>query len=259
MAIQDFQLWQNGEHDTLIHYYPAENKRGEGAVIIFAGGGYTCRASHEDDLYAKKLNEFGLDCFTVDYRVAPNRFPLPLLDARRALRFVRANAAKFGVDRDKLAVMGSSAGGHLASMVSTYRAPIEGEGIDAIDGQHPFPNAQILCYPVISLVENYRHAGSAQNLLGEREYALAASLSPERLVIPTTPPAFIWHTSSDGGVPVMNSYRYAEALTSHGVPVEMHIYPIGRHGLGLAPELPHIATWAGLLRNWLVLRGWLTE
>lgn len=251
-----FPLWDN-PGSTKIHFFPAENKRGDGAVVIFAGGGYYFRAPYEEADYAKRLNEYGLNAFTVEYRVAPDRFPLPLLDARRAVRFVRKNAARFGIDPSKVAVMGSSAGGHLAALLSTYRAPLDGEGVDETDREDYLPDACILCYPVITLHEAHRHAKSARNLLGDRENELAAALSPDLIADEGTPRTFLWHTANDELVPVENSLRYVKRLISVGVPVEYHVFPDGRHGLGLAEENPHVALWTELLKKWLVLNGWL--
>ena len=256
MKEEVFSLWDD-PGSTKIRFFPAKNKRGDGAVVIFAGGGYYFRAPHEETDYARKMNEFGLNAFTVDYRVAPDRFPLPLLDARRAVRFVRRNAARFGIDPHKVAAMGSSAGGHLAALLSTCRAPIDGEGVDETDRLDFTPDACILCYPVTTLCEEHRHKKTASNLLGERESELAAALSPDRIADERTPRTFIWHTANDELVPVKNSLLYAERLTSLGVPVEMHVFPDGRHGLGLAEDNPHVACWTELLKKWLVLNGWL--
>ena len=243
------------EIPSIIHYTPTE-KRSRAAVVIYSGGGYSHRAPHEGHGYAEFLASIGVSAFVVNYRVAPAHFPDELLDARRGVRFVRANAERFGIDPEKIAVIGSSAGGHLAALVSNYRAPIEGEDTDEIDRLDPIPNAQILCYPVISSDPSVSHPGSYRNLLGDRADE-AAAFDPELLVSDRTPTAFIWHTATDAGVNVINSYRYAAALRRANVPCEMHIFPIGSHGLGLAPAHPHIAQWAGLLKNWLILIGFL--
>jgi len=168
--VKVIELWdsvpgyEEGHHHPTLEYYPAENKHASGTVIIFPGGGYARRAPHEGEGYAKFLNEQGMSCFVLQYRVAPTRFPYPLLDARRAVRYVRANAEKFGIDKDKIAVMGSSAGGHLAALISTYRGEIDGEGADELDNTDCLPNAHILCYPVTDMDS---HNGSYRNLLGE--------------------------------------------------------------------------------------------
>lgn len=258
------QMWDKvpaltGEVPVL-EYYPAENKKTDATVVIFPGGGYSGRAPHEGKGYAEYLNSIGIDAFVCEYRVSPYRFPLPLLDARRAVRYVRAHADEYGIDPAKVAVMGSSAGGHLAALVSTYTDGIDYEDIDDVDRQCPIPDTTILCYPVIHKPDetNVAHVGSYLNLLGEEEKDYD-KYSPDLLVCDTTPPAFLWHTSDDDCVNVINSYLYASALRRHNIPHEMHIFPKGHHGLGLAEHLPHIAQWAPLLENWLVEIGWLTK
>ena len=262
--MQSFDLWQ-GEipgkthrETPRIHYYAAKNKRARGTVVIFPGGGYSMRAPHEGEGYAEFLNEFGIDTFVVDYRVTNSAgrgiFPDPILDARRAVRFVRANAEKFGIDPDKIAVMGSSAGGHLAAAVSTFRMKLEGEGVDELDSVDYLPNGQILCYPVTDIDS---HEGSYLNLLGDDARAIADEYNPILLADEKTPPAFIWHTAEDQAVSVENSYRYAPALKQNSIPCEMHIFPYGAHGRGVAKNDPHIAQWLPLLKNFLILFGFL--
>ena len=153
--------------------------------------------------------------------------------------------------------MGSSAGGHLAGMVSTYTAPIEYEDIDKIDRENGIPDATILCYPVLHAPDgtDVAHVGSFINLCGENGDFKA--VSDDENVTDSTPPAFIWHTSDDDGVNVINSYLYASALRRHGIPHEVHVFPKGPHGLGLAPGFPHVAQWAPLMKNWLAFMGWL--
>lgn len=252
---QKFKLWENS--DVEISFYPSLHKSCDGTVVIFPGGGYRGRAAHEGENYAVFINTFGMNAFVVHYRVSPDRFPLPLLDARRAVRFVRANAEKFGIDKNKIAVMGSSAGGHLAALLSTYFDPIDGEGVDEIDSEDFIPNAQILCYPVISSDETISHKGSYMNLLGEERYDERDKFSPDLLVNEKTPKAFIWHTMTDSGVLVSNSYRYAEALFKNGIKHELHVFPVGEHGQALGARVPYIREWPNLLRRWLVLNDFL--
>lgn len=251
-------LWQNKEHETQITFYEAENKKTDAAVVIFPGGGYHFRAEHEGKGYAEFFQAHGVNSFVVDYRVFPDVFPLPLLDARRAVRFVRANAEKFGIDPKKIAVMGSSAGGHLAAMEATYTEKIDGEGVDEIDGFDFIPDAQILCYPVLLNYENeFAHKGSYESLLGKENLGFAPKVDPVLNVSDTTPKAFIWHTAEDQSVNVINSYEYAKALRMHNVPVEMHIFPYGKHGLGIVKAPPHVAQWADLMINWFAEIGWM--
>ncbi len=257
-----YQMWENVpgrcEETPVLKYFPSSEKKTKGTVVIFPGGGYVNRAQHEGDGYAAYFNSIGMDAFVCEYRVAPHHFPIELLDARRAVRFVRANAEQFDIDPNRVAVMGSSAGGHLAALVSTYVDSIEGEGVDEVDKQSPMPNATILCYPVIHMPdeEKISHEGSYINLLGKENMDKAASVSPDLIANEQTPIAFLWHTSDDGAVNVINSYRYAESLRKLNIPHEMHIFPNGYHGLGLAGNAPHVAQWSGLLKNWLVYSGW---
>ncbi len=258
------QLWDNTpgmceEIPQLTAYIP-DNKKSDAAIVIFPGGGYCCRAPHEGGEYAKFFAENGYTAFVCDYRVSPHRFPLPLLDARRAVRAVRSKAAEYGIDKNKIAVMGSSAGGHLAAFVSTYYKDIDFEGMDSIDKEDFIPNAQILCYPVIKSYEDSdTHMGSAQNLLGDRFDELCRECSPDLIVSEKTPQAFIWHTFADPVVPIGNSLDYAKELKKNNISVEMHLYPDGRHGFGLATEgneiSNHVSGWSGELLKWLSYIG----
>ncbi len=255
-------LWKNTPGlceviPTIVPFIP-ENKRSDAAVIICPGGGYGALCDHEGSEYAKKLAENGITAFVLYYRVCPHFFPLPLNDSRRAIRFVRANAEKYGIDGQKIAIMGSSAGGHLAALTSTFCGVLPNEDIDEIDKFDSLPNAQILCYPVIISPdsENISHAGSYGCLLGVEDSAKEKSVDPTLLANQNTPPAFIWHTSDDQCVNVINSYQYATALRKNGVDVEMHIFPNGTHGAGLAYHLPHVSKWFDLLLNWFDYKGW---
>lgn len=257
------KLWENTPglcltEPEIIPYLP-KKKLSDAAVVIFPGGAYRGLADHEGAGYAEFLNANGITAFVVKYRVAPHKFPLELLDARRAVRWVRFHAEEYGIRKDRVAVMGSSAGGHLAALVSTYREKIGFEGLDTVDEEDYLPNAQILCYPVIChpADDAVAHVGSYHNLLESRETAEQQKVDPSLIADEKTPTAFIWHTAGDSGVNVINSYRYAEKLRTLNIPVEMHIFPYGPHGLGLAPKHPHVAQWSGLLLNWLRLLAWL--
>ncbi len=260
MSSEIIKLWGNGEHDTTMTAYIPENKKSDGAVVIMPGGGYVIRADHEGKGYADFLNENGVIAFVCDYRVSPNRFPLPLLDARRAIRYIRYNAESFGLDKDKIFIMGSSAGGHLSAMTSTYIKEIDGENVDEIDKEDFRPNGQILCYPVIKLLgKGIAHLGSGANLLAEKQAEMGEELSPDLIADENTPKAFIWHTFEDAGVSVINSLDYAKKLKNVGVDVEMHIYPHGCHGLGLAANNPHVSQWSNSLIKWLKYIGFINE
>ena len=157
--------------------------------------------------------------------------------------------------------MGSSAGGHLAALTSTYYEKIDFEGIDEIDSEDFIPNYQILCYPVITLFgKGVTHLWTGKNLLGEKLPEIGEDLSPQLIVSSKTPPAFIWHTFADEAVNVKNSLFYAESLKDHGISTEIHIFPDGRHGLGLSKGDDrierHVSRWAQLLLDWL---GYISE
>lgn len=273
MTVTTFSLWGTASDQCkgkpTITYYKPNTMLSNAAVLIFPGGGYNYHAVHEGKAYAEFLAEHGISAFVVAYRVNPNSFPLPLLDARRAVRFVRYHADEFGINKNKVAVMGSSAGGHLAALVSTYRAPLDGEYTDDVDAEEYLPNKQILCYPVINLYNpDITHVGSGDSLIGDKyieshNAAVRRELTPSRLVSQDTPEAFIWHTFEDTCVPVENSLEYAAVLRKHKVCVELHLFPNGGHGMGLtkcsnALET-HVAQWSDLLLRWLRYIGWLQE
>ncbi len=260
MEIRKMNLWENTpglceEVPTLTAVLP-NNKISDAAIIICAGGGYSSRCDYEGIDYAKFLASNGYTAFVLDYRVSPHRFPLPLLDARRAVRTVRYFAEEYGIDKNKVLIMGSSAGGHLSAICSTYYEPIEFEGMDKIDEEDFVPNGQILCYPVISLLgKGITHFGSGRNLLGEKYPELSEDLSPNLSATNKAPRAFIWHTAGDEAVNVINSLSYAQKLKMADVPVECHIFPDGRHGLALCENdnkiENHVGRWKELLLNWL--------
>ncbi|HCA48131.1 MAG TPA: alpha/beta hydrolase [Armatimonadetes bacterium] len=225
-----------------------------GCVIVCPGGGYGHRAPHEGEPIARALNERGIAACVCDYRISPYRHPYPLMDAQRAIRWVRVHADELNVKPNAVAILGFSAGGHLVSTAGTHYDAGRSDG-DEIDRQSCRPDAMVLCYPVIGFGE-YGHRGSMRNLLGDDPpQDLVPSLSNETQVTPDTPPAFLWHTADDAGVPVQNSLLFAEALSANNVPYELHIYPSGRHGLGLTEEFPNIASWIDLLAVWLKEAG----
>ncbi|HNT77019.1 MAG TPA: alpha/beta hydrolase [Anaerolineae bacterium] len=226
-----------------------------GAVLVCPGGGYNHRAPHEAEPIARRFNASGYHAFVVHYRVAPHRHPAPLLDVARALRIIRQRAARWRVAPARVAVLGFSAGGHLAASLGVHFGMTGLQQGDALDALSPRPDALILCYPVIS-AGIYGHGGSFESLLGPAALPeLRQWMSLEHQVTAETPPTFLWHTADDGSVPVENSLLFAQALRDHGVPFELHVYPHGSHGLGLAETSPHMATWAALAAEWLAALG----
>ena len=232
---------------------PEANRTGQG-VVILPGGGYTILAmNHEGHDYAKWLNERGISAMVVKYRVSGKdelgyRYPVPYLDARRAIRTMRSMAGELGLEG--VGVMGSSAGGHLASLcVTRFGDRFEeegGEGIDALDCR---PDFGILVYPVISMGE-VGHGGSMRRLLGpEPPPEMIEKVSTEKQVTAKTPPCFLL-TTSDDWVDCRNSLRFAEACKTAGVPVSLHVFEKGGHGYGLKGKGP-VSAWPGLLEAWL--------
>lgn len=224
--------------------YKVEGSRG--AVIVCPGGGYAMKADHEGGPIAEMLNEAGISAFVLDYRVAPCHHLAPLADASRAIRVVRA------MGYEKVGILGFSAGGHLTCSAATLYTPGNPDAEDPIERLSSRPDAFIPCYPVVSMLQ-FTHNGSRVNLLGKHagEIPMMRHFSAELNVTEDTPPAFLWHTASDGSVPVQNSLNLANALAAKGVSFELHVFPEGPHGLGLAPEYPVVAQWAGLCQTWL--------
>ncbi|WP_042454458.1 alpha/beta hydrolase [Neobacillus dielmonensis] len=235
---------------TLVPFF-AEGSASKAAVIVCPGGGYHHRANHEGDPIACWLNSLGISAFVLHYRTAPYQHPVPLADAQRAIRFVRFHAKEWNLDKEKIGILGFSAGGHLAASVSTLSQLRTTDREDVIELESARPDLAVLCYPVISFLEHY-HEGSMVNLLGENpSQELRMLLSCEQNVSTDTPQTFLWHTAADASVPVENSLSYAAALSKVNVPYEMHIFPHGRHGLGLASEDPVVGQWTNLCPSWL--------
>lgn len=261
MVLAPIPLWADVQDvDTgeaaiprLTPYLPAGVSRG--AIVICPGGGYRMLAPHEGEPIARWLNGLGVAAFVLEYRVAPHRHPVPLGDAQRAIRLVRHHAAEWALADGPLGVLGFSAGGHLAASAGVFADDGERESADPVARASARPDALILCYPVLTFGES-RHQGSIENLLGPDAPAAAlAALSLETRVTPATPPTFLWHTADDAAVPVENSLLFAGALRRAGVPFALHVYPHGRHGLGLATDDPVVGSWTMLCGTWLATQG----
>ena len=242
-----------------LQMFPPAKKADGSAVIVFPGGAYRSLAAHESDPVARRLGERGVTGFVLRYRRTPYHHPTPLLDAARAVRTVRARAKEWSLDPTRIGVLGFSAGGHLAATISTKFDDGDPNAADPIDRVSSRPDVSVLCYPVVTFSEVSAHTGSRKNLLGENApQEMIDLLSAERHVSPRTPPAFLFHTMADAGVPVENSLLYAAALRKHKVPFALHVYEQGRHGVGLAQDDPVLRTWPTLLADWLASHrfGW---
>ncbi len=246
---------------TLSIYKPAQNLTTGAAIVVCPGGGYGALADHEGHDYAKFLNSIGITAAVLKYRVAPYQHPAPMLDAARAIRYLRSKVDELKLDPNRIGIMGSSAGGHLTATMATHFDDGDKSASDPIERVSSRPDVAILCYPVITLTnEAFVHKGSRKNLLGETPDAkLVELMSNEKQVTAKTPPTFLFHTMDDASVPVENSILFAEALRKNKVPYEMHIYEHGRHGVGLAPYDNALNTWPKLLENWLRARAFIKQ
>ncbi|HYO81309.1 MAG TPA: alpha/beta hydrolase [Bryobacteraceae bacterium] len=253
---------EDRDKPSLTRYLADPAKATGTAVIVCPGGGYGALAmNHEGQEIAEYLNNLGVSAFVLKYRLGPRyRHPAPLNDAQRAMRTVRSRASEFRIRPDRIGIWGFSAGGHLASTVATHFDAGNANASDVVDKASSRPDFAILAYPVISLSTEYVHKGSRRNLLGETpDEKLLEFLSNEKRVTPRTPPTFLFHTDEDSGVPPENSVLFYLALRKAGVPAELHIYERGKHGVGLAPSDPVLASWAQRLSDWLRIHGWLTR
>jgi len=269
-ADNTFPLWENGapgalgttsnDVPTLTVFLADTNAGTTAAMVVCPGGGYAHLARHEGADYARWLNEAGISAFVLKYRLGSSgyRHPVMLQDAARAVRTVRARAEEWGLDPQRVGIMGSSAGGHLASSLVTHFDAGRPGAEDPAERQSSRPDVGILCYPVITM-GRFTHKGSRDNLLGPNPPPVLVELmSNELQVTSNTPPCFIWHTWDDKTVAVENSLQFAAALRKAGVLFDLHIYEHGRHGLGLGthdwePSMRH--PWTRDCLHWLKVEG----
>lgn len=248
-----------GPRPTLTLHRPPPGTGNGSAVVVCPGGGYQSLASHEADPIAEWLNSLGITAVVLRYRLGPaNHHPAMLEDAARAIRTTRANAQIWQIDPGRVAILGFSAGGHLASTAGTHFDAGNPTAADPVDRVSSRPDRMILIYPVISMQEPATHAGSRRNLLGEHPAPeLVASLSNETQVRADTPPTFLAHTDEDTVVPAENPIQFALALRQAKVPVELHLFEKGRHGLGVGRNNLPFDEWPHLCERWLAGQGFL--
>lgn len=245
------------QEPTLEVYLPSQ-KNGTGqAMLIFPGGGYGILAyDWEGTDIAKFLNGKGIAGIVVKYRLPSSQSQtdkhlVPLIDAQRAIRMVRAKAEAFHIDPSKIGIIGFSAGGHLASTLGTHSSEKVYEPIDEIDKQSARPDFMALGYPVITFGEA-THQGSKINLIGENPHPeMVSHFSNEKQVTEDTPATFLFHATDDQVVAVENSLLFYQALKDNGVSATMHIYPKGGHGFSLARNDPHLMGWTERMFEWM--------
>lgn len=243
-------------------YLPPKGKATGAAVVVCPGGGYaTLAMDHEGEQVAEWLNSLGVAAFVLRYRHGEHaRQPGPLQDAQRAIRLVRARADAWGIDPERVGILGFSAGGHLASTAGTHFDEGFPTAADAADRQSSRPDFMVLVYPVISMTQDFTHEGSKRNLLGESpDSELERRYSTEQQVSEETPPTFLVHTTSDEAVPVENSLAFYQELREEGVPAEMHVFAEGPHGFGLGPDDPALSMWPKLCEVWMRREGFLGQ
>ena len=253
---------QNVDKPTLTVYLPSVPNPTRTGVVVAPGGGYQHLAFvKEGEDVARWLNARGVAAFVLTYRLGPRyHHPKELQDAQRAIRTVRENAAQYGIAPDHLGMWGFSAGGHLTATAGTKFDYGDSGASDPVERQGSRPDFLILAYPVITLEDPDAHTGSRKYLLGDTpDPALVASLSAETQVRADTPPTFLFATTDDATVPVMNSVLFYSALVKAGVPAEMHLFQHGGHGAGLAEANPQLREWPHLVAKWMRERGYMGQ
>ena len=239
-------------------FIPSKKSATGQAVVICPGGGYGILAYNwEGTDIAKWFNSKGVTAIVLKYRLPNSKSNVvahqsPLMDAQRAIRIVRANAEKWNINKDKVGIMGFSAGGHLASTAGTHFDNGNSNSPDPVEQFSSRPDFMILMYPVITMAKTTMHSGSKNALIGANADAkLSNFYSAELNVTKETPPTFIVHATDDNGVPVENSLMMYQALKDQKIPVEMHLYPKGGHGFGLALGIPETESWTDRCIDWL--------
>jgi acetyl esterase/lipase len=246
---------------TLTVYLPDGATAACPAVVICPGGGYGHLSMQlEGFAVAQWLNSLGVAGIVLKYRLPGDGYvhPVPLRDAQRALRTVRSKTLKWKLDENRIAIMGFSAGGHLASTLGTHFLDTDKKVIDTADTLSCRPDLLILIYPVITM-KQFAHMGSRNNLIGTNpDSALVEDLSNETRVTSGTPSAFLVHADDDKSVPAENSIFFYTAMRKTGVPAEMHIFKDGGHGFGMGKNQSVASrTWHLRLADWLRANGWI--
>jgi acetyl esterase/lipase len=243
----------------LTPFLPEPGKGSGAAIVICPGGGYSGLAMQKEGLdTAKWFQSQGVAAIVLRYRCGggKNQQPVPLEDAHRAIRTVRARANEWGVDPQRVGILGYSAGGHLASTAATMFDEGQPDAADPIERQSCRPDFAVLIYPVISMEDSVTHSGSRKNLLGENpDKKLVEHWSTYRQVSDKTPPTFLVHASDDKAVPVKNALLFYQALVDHGVPAELHVFEEGGHGFGMLRGERPADHWPEQLTPWLQKHG----
>lgn len=250
----------NVHYPSITVYRPDPAISARTAVVFSAGGGYVrVSIGEQGGVETRWLNGLGVTVFVLKYRHKEYGQPAPLQDVLRATRIVRSRAAEWGIEPDRIGVMGGSAGGHLSACAATLWDAPEGKTGAPLDGISARPDFAVLVYPVVTMDERWAHKGSRQALLGDSPTPMLIDRwSIEKQVRADMPPVFIAATMADKSVPVENSLHLYQALRDAGVPSEMHIYAAGSHGNSRDPQYGPTAAWPQRAEEWLRFNGWLT-
>ena len=245
---------------TLTIFEPPKEKSNGTAVVICPGGGYSIVAiGHEGFDVARRFNEMGVTAFVVKYRIPDDSVMIdrtigPLQDAERAMQYVREHAKQYHLNKNKIGIMGFSAGGHLASTEGTHYKNVV---IANKRKTNLRPDFMILVYPVISFTDSLMHQGSRNNLLGKNINAARVNeYSNELQIDKNTPPTFLVHAKDDNTVKFQNSQAFYDALQKNGVPAEIYYYEKGGHGFGMNNPTSTVK-WMDLVQQWMTTRGLL--
>lgn len=247
---------------TLTVYMPPKEKATGAAVVVVPGGGYRILAyNHEGTEVAKRFNEMGVTAFLLKYRLPSNETMInkeigPIQDAQRAIQLVREHAEEYGIDKNRVGIIGFSAGGHLASTAGTH---FNHAYIKVPRRTNLRPDFMILIYPVISMADSITHKGSKENLIGPNASPeLVQQFSNNLHVTKKTPPTFLVHAEDDNGVVVQNMLLFATALQKNKVPFDFHLYEKGGHGFGMHNATSEVK-WMDLVEDWMRKSGWLKK
>lgn len=238
---KEIPLWDASipQEEPFITPYLLEDEKVHPAMLVIPGGGYTEKVDHEKAPIAKAMNEMGFHAFVLDYRVAPYRWPAPLLDCQRAIRYIRLHAEEYRVDPEKLGLIGFSAGGHLCGMAGTVYDRGNADAADEVERYSCRPDVFVPCYAVLDM-GRYCHEGSKAAIVDKRwnDQNEIDALTAWNNVTEDTPPCYLYHTAPDDLVPVENSLLMAMALKKHQVPFELTVFPYGGHGTAMGQSTP---------------------
>lgn len=246
-----------------LYYYPAIGAGVHSAVVVLPGGGYThVVMEKEGAVEGKWLAAHGVAAFVLQYRLSPwYKYPAPMLDGSRAVRYVRSHAADFAIDPNKIGVWGFSAGGHLTGYLATEPAARDRSNADPVERVNAHPDFAIFSYARLSMDSSIPRPSNQEALVGDNPSPETLDkISYARHVTKDTSPSFIYSTTGDQQVNSLNATAFYDALKRAGVPVELHIFELGPHGTGMGQGLKGLAeleVWPLLLQHWMQLHGWM--